>query len=212
MNPWLHTQTPHIRTELCARKFRVYIWGETPPPDVIHFPLHIRLEFGLIIFADRGTRSAIAILHQQRLKVLGTILQRYPWAQLYILSAESAQYSSVDLLSWKGPTKEGATVRARGISSAQWWDSGLEGLSYSIVSSSPPSSVTQSLGNTSGTQKSLSGLWHLQPLHPTTFSCLGKRCICYPSLAPSCPLIPFPPMSHKSLGINHFSQVSSTIS
>lgn len=212
MNPWLHTQTLHIRIERCARKFRVSIWGETPPPDVIHFPLPIRSEFGLNIFADRGTRSAIAILHQQRLKVLGTISQRYPWAQLYILSAESAQYSSVDLLARKSPTKEGATVRARGTSSSQWWDSGLEGLSCSIVSSSPPCSVTQSLGNTSGTQKSLSGLWHLQPLHPTTFSCLWKRSICYPSLAPSCPLIPFPPMSPKSLGINHFSQVSSTIS
>lgn len=154
MNPWLHTQIMHRRIELCACKFLVYIWGETLPLDTIHFPLHVRTEFGLNIFADWDTRSAIAILHQQCLKILGTILQGYPWTQLYILSAESTQYSSVDLWSWKSPTKEGATVRARGISSSQWWESGLKGLSCSTFPRSLSSLVTQSLGNTSCTQNS----------------------------------------------------------
>lgn len=201
INLWFHTQIIHIKIELCALKFLVYIWEETPSSDTIYSPPFLWV--GNII-------SMIAILQQWLLKILGTILQGYPLTQPYIPLAESSPCSSACLQSWKSPPQEGAIRRAWGISISQQWDTDQEELPLSTFSTPPPISVTQ---ETFHEHEFLGWTLTSQLLHPTMLSCLEWYCIfCNASQTLSCPLIPFSLMTHKSPGINRFSQVSSAIS
>lgn len=138
IDSWFHTQTVHVKTELCLLKFLVYMREGTPTSDIIYFSLYAGLKFGLntssAFFVARGCNKRDCYFTSMTSLNPGYHVAGICSIDLYIPFSWICSVQRNMLAIMKSPPKGQRHFKSLGISSSQHWDPGLEQLPLQVPS------------------------------------------------------------------------------